>query len=124
MRCENCLYKNNEVHVNFYSRIVVLRQSVKPYKTAKVLEIGTESGGSVLFVETDSGRLWLDGKAALDFLGISALPCGVSMETVIGLKSPYLKGRTLKYDQNPSSSPKTNSKSISPVKAVFLGFEK
>ncbi len=89
--CENCLFKNNELHVNLYSRIVI--HGKKNDSALECAVISVESDGGKLKVGMDKGALELEGDAALKFLGIPELPPGITIDTVASLKKNSIVGK-------------------------------
>ena len=90
---ENVSFKNGELHFNSYSRMV--KKTSASEKSGRLEKI-TVRGGEAVF-SIGSSDFSLPITEALGLLGISAVPSGVSTDTLILIKSGELSGKKLKY---------------------------
>ncbi|MFA5105855.1 MAG: hypothetical protein WC506_02750 [Candidatus Micrarchaeia archaeon] len=110
--CQNCLFKNNEIHVNQYSRLVFMPKSPQDAKSCEIT--GISADGQAMTVQTDQGEIRLEGEGALKFLGISELPEGITLESVASLKKNSLLGRRIACMERRAQGPHA---------LEFMGFE-
>jgi len=90
---ENVAYRNNEIHFNSHSRMVVKKSSQE--KTG-VFESAVAKGEEAEFV-IGGEKFRLGMKGALLLLGVASVPEGVGVETVFSIKASGCLGKSARY---------------------------
>jgi hypothetical protein len=90
---ENAFFRNNEVHLNAFSRLVVKNPADEIQGT---LDSVFMEGGDIAF-SISGKKLVFHAQDGLALLGINSIPEGVSLQTVAALKSSELAGRRVTY---------------------------
>jgi ssDNA-binding replication factor A large subunit len=92
VKIENALFKNTELHVNLYSRIVRLARAVREDVVSGEVESYAFEEGRVIAL-IDGKSVVFEGKLVLQFLEASNIPADVKVETVAMLKASALVGK-------------------------------
>ncbi len=91
--CENCLFKNNEIHINAYSRLVSFGKKLVNSQTGAITSIAEKEGK--LLVGTEMGEIEILEAQVLKFLGFKELPEGVTLHVSVDLKRNSLIGKRI-----------------------------
>ena len=90
---ENVFFRNNELHVDAYSRLV--RKKTAGERFGKFVKAEVEGGTA--FFQIDSEKYGAGLEEALALLRIRAVPPGVGAGTLITIKSREMEGKAVKY---------------------------
>jgi len=88
VKLEGVVYRNNELHVNSSSRIVITKKAQENVLRGKIEGIEKEEKG--ISVVIDGKRIAFDDALSLKVLGINELPPDVPLKTVLEIKMKHL----------------------------------
>lgn len=88
VKLEGVVYRNNELHANSSSRIIVAKRTEENVLRGKIEEI--KQGEKGISIVMDGKRITFDDSLSLKVLGINELPPDVPLKTVFGIKAKYL----------------------------------
>ena len=92
---ENAAFRNGELHLNAFSRIVAPSGHGAGHKAGKFLGAAIDGGEAVISVGAEKFRMPVDGALAL--LNVHAVPQGVGADALLSIKSSALVGQEARY---------------------------
>ena len=92
---ENATFKDGELHLNAFSRIVAADGSGGSGQSGKFLGTSIEGNEAVISVGTKTFHMPISGALAL--LNVHAVPRGVDVATLLSIKSRALEGKDAHY---------------------------
>jgi hypothetical protein len=92
---ENAVFKNGELHLNAFSRIMPKSGPGAGWLAGKFMGATIDGNGAVIALGTEKFRMPLT--IALALFNIRAVPCGVGAATLLSIKSSALEGMWAHY---------------------------
>ncbi|MCX6771959.1 MAG: hypothetical protein NTX79_07960 [Candidatus Micrarchaeota archaeon] len=92
---ENATFRNGELHLNAFSRIVAAGGFCTGHQSGKFRGVAIDGSGAVIAVGAEKFRMPLQN--ALSLLGLRVVPPGVDAATLLSIKSCALEGKEAHY---------------------------
>ena len=90
---ENVFFRNNELHVDGFSRLVKRKSAGERF--GKFMQAALEDG--TVFFQIDDAKYMANLEEALSLLKIRIVPPGVGAQALIRIKSREIEGKAVKY---------------------------
>ena len=92
---ENATFRNGELHLNAFSRIVAAAGSGRGGSAGKFLGATVDGSGAIISIGTE--KFCMPIGSALAMLSVRAVPSGVGAATLLAIKSRALEGKEAHY---------------------------